>query len=125
MDFKENITENGVSVYCICENTLSISECSLIETTNPFGNECTCLYFNRVSVHPTVRDKGVGTKLVKRMLKLVDEFGLPLCCDINSYGDLDYDALYNWYLSLGFKSYEKYFKNIIFTQLWYNIDIKT
>lgn len=125
MEIKEILTDKSIFVYCEYNNTLSVSECSLIDTVDPLDNKCNALYFNRVFVHPEVRNNGIGTKLVKRMLELVDGYDLPLCCDINSYGDLDYDALYQWYLNLGFKSYKKKFKNIIFTQLWFNLSINT
>lgn len=63
------------------------------------------MYFNRLYVDPKFRNRGFGTKLLKKVLEAIKERHLVLRLDINPYGDMDYDQLKQWYEKYGFKGY--------------------
>ena len=59
-------------------------------------------YFNRLYVRPDYRKNGIATVLMNRFVDFIHERGLYMICDINAYGDMDRDQLFNFYQSFGF-----------------------
>ena len=118
---KEILTDSSICVYISTNKSLAVSECSVIDTVLPNGSFGSCLYFNRIFVPIELRGNGIGSLLLKRMLTLVSELEMPLCCDINSYGDLDNSQLFDWYCNNGFKPYLVKYNNFEYNQLWFNL----
>lgn len=56
----------------------------------------------RVNVPPGHRRKGIATKLFEELLNDADSEKVTLHLWINSYGEMTYDQLYDWYVKLGF-----------------------
>ena len=123
MKIKETLTEYGISVVAFDENNkvLGVSECSIMNMITPLKKQEDCLYFNRIFVKPEYRNKGIGKEILSRMLKIVEDLELPISCDINPYGDLNYNELHRWYISFGFKEYEMEYKGFRHKQLWFNL----
>jgi len=59
-------------------------------------------YFNRLIVPPAKRNKGIASNLLLKVGFWADENNITIYCDINPYGDLDYNQLTNLYLKYGF-----------------------
>ena len=101
-NYKENIFDLGgiknINITYIENNLLAIAEAS------SFGNNE--YYFNRINVPKELRNKGIGTKLLKRLIKNIKNEKATLICDINPYGDLDFEKLKKWYMKHGFEENE-------------------
>lgn len=65
-------------------------------------------YFNRLIVPPNIRNRGIATKIMKQLIKVLDEKSITLVCDINPYGDLDFDKLHEFYCKYGFIDDDKF-----------------
>ena len=59
-------------------------------------------HFNRLFVHEKLRYRGIGTALVKAVVKFFNENKLTLINHVNSYGDLELKQLKQFYLKNGF-----------------------
>lgn len=124
MKIVENLTEYGISVVAFNEQNkvIGVSECSIMNMKTPFDKQENCLYFNRIYVKPEYRNKGIGREILTRMLDIVKDLEIPLSCDINPYGDLNYKELHRWYISFGFKEYQMKFRGFNHKQLWFNLN---
>ena len=124
MRIVENLTEYGISVIAFNEQNkvVGMSECSIMNMNTPLKKQENCLYFNRIYVKPEYRNKGIGREILTRMLDIVKDLEIPLSCDINPYGDLNYSELYRWYISFGFKEYQMNFRGFNHKQLWFNLN---
>ena len=60
-------------------------------------------YFNRLSVPPKLRKKGIAKKLLGEMCEWADDKEINIWLDINPYGDLDLRQLISLYSKFGFK----------------------
>lgn len=112
-----NITEYGIAVYCSNGMELAVAEASSICLKTPVISTKSTYYFNRINVPISMRGTGLGSKLLKELLKAIKELDVALKCDINPYGDMDYQGLLEWYIRNGFKEYGvggSY-------ELWYNL----
>jgi ribosomal protein S18 acetylase RimI-like enzyme len=67
------------------------------------GELTPCWTITRVNVPGLSRGKGVGSKLLDRILADADAEGLTLQLEVAPSGGLDYDALVAWYRRRGFK----------------------
>lgn len=63
-------------------------------------------FFNRLYVHPKMRNKRVASLLMEELIKILDEEHIVLVNQINPYGDLDYDQLVKFYKKYGFVDME-------------------
>lgn len=61
-------------------------------------------FFNRLFVPSQIRDKGVATKLMQELVKVLDEQKIILICEVNPYGDLNEEQLKKLYTRYGFKN---------------------
>lgn len=59
-------------------------------------------YFNRLYVPPQIRNKGVASRLMEKLIIYLDQNEIELICEINPYGDLDYEQLKAFYMKYGF-----------------------
>jgi len=91
---KISITEYTIGVYYRMENSIACAETSKTSKDT--------YYFNRIIVPKQLRNKGIGTLLLKELLKVFKEKKLKLICEINPYGDLNYKQLEKWYVKNGF-----------------------
>lgn len=71
------------------------------------------MYFNRLYIRPEYRGKGLGSKLLDRLLELVKDRNIELQLDINPYGEMDYLELECFYVRHGFKKYKVNDVNIL------------
>lgn len=63
------------------------------------------------------RNKGIAKKLMKNLIVELDKNGWDCLCEINPYGDLDYEQLLKFYKSFGFVDYKTEFGDkILFRQ---------
>ena len=62
-----------------------------------------CWFFNRLFVSPKIRNQGIATKLMNRLIEILDEKNICLVNTVNSYGDLDQDQLITFYKKFGFR----------------------
>lgn len=65
-------------------------------------------YFNRINVSYDMRGKGVGRELMNSMIEYVKERKISLVCEINPYGEMDYNQLKRFYMSCGFEDVGDY-----------------
>ena len=59
-------------------------------------------YFNRLFLHRQLRNRGIGTALIRKVVAFCKENGITLFTGINPYGDLNYEQLKQFYLKNGF-----------------------
>lgn len=59
-------------------------------------------YINRIIVHPTMRKQGIATSLMHELIKLADREEYYLFLEVNSYGDMNNDALKVFFTRFGF-----------------------
>lgn len=93
----------------VIDNHRSKAICQVSETVATvygFQPDCKLLYFNRLKVEQKFRGQGLATKMLKRMVELADTIKATIICDINPYGDLNYDQLYKLYKKFGFEDYQ-------------------
>ena len=64
-------------------------------------------YFNRLYVHPEIRNQGIATLLLKQVTVWADENKINILNEINPYGDLNLDNLILLYSKFGFKRVKK------------------
>ena len=64
---------------------------------------CNTWYFNRLFAHPSLRGKGIASKLVDTVIQWAHENDHDIICDINPYGDLNFEQLKKFYIKHGFK----------------------
>jgi GNAT superfamily N-acetyltransferase len=67
-----------------------------------------CWYFNRLIVPQKFRNKGFATQLLKALEVVADNKKINIACDINPYGDLDFNQLHTLYAKFGFIDSTKY-----------------
>lgn len=60
-------------------------------------------FFNRLIVPPNMRNKGIATKFMTRLIEILDEKDMRLVNTVNPYGDLNEDQLITFYKKFGFK----------------------
>lgn len=87
-----------------CGQTLSITtgnfpENGCINVTKLDGDA----YFNRLFVTPRARNHGLAKKMMSRLIEELDDLKWNLVCEINPYGDLNYEQLEKFYFSYGFE----------------------
>jgi GNAT superfamily N-acetyltransferase len=90
---------NNITVSHIEDGYLSSASVSILPNQKEW-------YFNRLFVSPSVRKKGIATKLMSELVKKLDENKIDLFLDINPYGNLNYKQLENFYRQFGFEEYE-------------------
>jgi len=59
-------------------------------------------FFNRLVVHKSLRGKGIGTALMKKVVNFCKSNNISLINGMNPYGDLDFEQLKRFYLKHGF-----------------------
>lgn len=79
------------------ENPIGLA---VIDLTNYYRKG---LIITRINVPFEHRRKGIGTLLLNRCCKAADTSNVKLFLEIASYGEMDKEALENWYRSYGFK----------------------
>jgi GNAT superfamily N-acetyltransferase len=62
----------------------------------------------RINIPEESRGRGLGTKLLRRILADADAEGVILSLEIMPSGPLDYNALEAWYRRWGFKPWKKH-----------------
>ena len=65
-------------------------------------------YFNRLSVPVKFRNQGIATQLMRKLIQVLDKNKITLICDINPYGDLDFNQLNKFYKQYGFVEHEEH-----------------
>lgn len=60
------------------------------------------LYINRLVVSENVRNRGIATKMMEKLVEVVDQKGVDVVLEINPYGDLDREKLEIFYKKFGF-----------------------
>lgn len=102
------------------ENQIAISEISHIDSDlvrtsvfKYFSNESQsiietlitqsslCMFFNRIQVPNTIRNRGIGSRLLIKTLDYCCEHNIFLINTVNPYGDLNLDQLNKWYVRNG------------------------
>lgn len=74
----------------------------------PVGNcECSLVknklwFFNRLFVQPDYRNKGIGTAMLKELLCIIKQKDDILQLEINTYGEIPYVQLEEFYIKYGF-----------------------
>lgn len=111
------VNEYGITVAYMDSRGLSLAEASYIPLETPIKTKKDTLYFNRINVTPAMRGQGIGSILLKELLKNVKTLESALRCDVNPYGDLNYTQLFEWYKRHGFKVYSVGEQH----ELWYNL----
>jgi len=60
-------------------------------------------YFNRLFVPKQIRKKGIASRLLQELVKIMEEDKIIMICEINAYGDLEEEELVDLYKKYGFK----------------------
>jgi len=98
---KTNINENYINVRFVINGTyLASAEIS------KFPGENHIWYFNRLIVPKAFRNKKIATKLMNKLTTILDKNKIILYCDINPYGDLNFDQLKDFYKKFGFEDHD-------------------
>lgn len=87
-------TESKTVSYILDDRKIALAEISKLPDDT--------WYFNRIFVPVEYRGQGIATDLMKELIKLADESKITICCDINPYGDLNFDQLKVFYKKFGF-----------------------
>lgn len=87
-------TNDYVSVSVIVDRHLASAEVSRLDNN--------LWYFNRLIVPSAIRNQGIATRIMEQLVKILDTEKITLACDINPYGDLDFNQLYKFYKKYGF-----------------------
>ena len=97
--YGNNVTEMAISLSVRTGNALSVIECTRIEKGifHSVTREGTWFYFNRLSVKPQVRNRGIATFLLQNLVEIADGNCINIFCDINPYGDLNLEQLISLY----------------------------
>lgn len=89
------VTKDYINTSCsIDERALAVAEISKLPDKT--------WYFNRIFVPDKYRNHGIATKLMEKLIDIVNEHKIVICCDINPYGDLSYSQLKQFYKKYGF-----------------------
>lgn len=59
-------------------------------------------FFNRLCISEKLRNKGVATLMMKRLIEILDEKRIDLINTVNPYGDLNEEELIKFYKKFGF-----------------------
>lgn len=93
--YSENISKENMCFRCCIDDVkLAVAELSILPDNT--------WYFNRLNVPPEYRNKGIATKLMLMLIDAAAKYKITICCDINPYGDLNYDQLKKFYKKFGF-----------------------
>ena len=60
-------------------------------------------YFNRLFVPVKLRNRGIASKLLEKLLEVMKRDGMTVVLEINPYGDLNLRELRELYMRYGFK----------------------
>lgn len=102
---KENIGKDNISLYIIGKRTCACAEIShttyYIDLLDKKIEDA--WFFNRLFVPSEMRNKGIATQLMNRLIEILDEYNICLINTVNAYGDLNEDQLITFYKKFGFK----------------------
>ena len=90
--------------------TISISDNIFpvgVADLSAFPDNLKLFYFNRLFVHPRYRNKGIAHKIMKEVVKIVDDNDIDILLEINPYGDLNMKQLISFYLKYLFKEHNE------------------
>ena len=91
----------GINIVLKCStNFIASAEISKLPATDGVW------YFNRLIVPKQFRNLGYAKKLLTKLVSVCKEKKINLMCDINPYGDLDFNQLHKLYSSFGFVDVE-------------------
>jgi predicted GNAT family acetyltransferase len=82
------------------EADLSLIDNDIIQQALKFKVEGTWFYFNRLIVPVKLRGQGLSKKLLQQVIDWADANKVNIYNDINPYGALDLNNLYNFILSM-------------------------
>lgn len=95
VDVHENIQDSCVTLYIMDPPYLASASMSHVMED--------LWYFNRLYVHPKLRNRGYAKLMLGRLSSICAEEGYTLLCHVNPYGELNYEKLVELYTRYGFK----------------------
>lgn len=96
MNIVTNISDFNITVFIIVDGKRCAAEISKLNFNDNI------YYFNRLIVHQSLRNKGIASALMNKLIEVLDCNKITLICDINPYGDLDLNQLITFYGKYGF-----------------------
>lgn len=97
-DILFNKTSGNITTFIIINGKRNAAEISNFT----FDKDDKVYYFNRLIVHNSLRNKGIATALMTKLISILDEEKIILHCDVNPYGELNMEQLISFYGKFGF-----------------------
>jgi GNAT superfamily N-acetyltransferase len=101
MEFKEKVVKTKGIKISVEENGKEIGRCFIYLIKNDLHKKPYAL-LEDVFVDENYREKGIGTKLVKKAIELAKELN---CYKIIATSRFERENIHEWYQKLGFKKY--------------------
>lgn len=103
-----NIGDYNITVFTIINGKRCAAE---ISKFGDFESNDKIFYFNRLIVHESLRNQGIASDLMNKLIQILDTEKITLLCDVNPYGGLSLEQLILFYNKYGFIKDPEYNNN--------------
>lgn len=114
MEFRSSVNDDSITLYVTEGIHLGSAELSRVDTKQVIDtidfevvDSDIWFYFNRLFVATPIRNRGIATFLMGKLIEIVDSKCFNIIIDVNPYGDLNLWKLNEFYCKFGFVSVEQ------------------
>ncbi len=106
--YSETVDDDHISLMTELGSIAELDRCSLgLSKTANIQLDLSDPVFWFARLKAKVEGQGEGTRLMKRLIEILDERGISVVNSLNPYGSMDMQALTEFYKKYGFSEVEK------------------